>query len=415
MEVKIAVIGLGYVGLPLAVEFSKHYEVLGYDENKKRIASLQEGKDYTEEVSSERLTQAKIQYTDSACDLANSNFYIIAVPTPVDSNNNPDFEPLRWASKNLGAYLKKGDIVVYESTVYPGATEDICIPSLEFCSGGLKAGIDFKVGYSPERINPGDKKHTLTNIVKLVSAQDVESLETVANVYQSILENPVCRVSSIKVAEAAKVLENTQRDVNIALMNEASRIFNKIGIDTLEVLAACETKWNFCQFKPGLVGGHCIGVDPYYLINLANQVGAPSDLMQTARYSNEMVVSDVCWKAMVHLVSIGDLSKRMITIMGTTFKENCPDVRNSKAYEIAENFRKVFGVAVQLYDPYVHPEKKLEKADVVIFTVAHREFEKMGVKELRPLGTSNTLMIDVRGIFNRTAIVHKLNWKYWRL
>ena len=345
MTRKIAVVGLGYVGLPVAVAFGRKESVIGFDINKQRIAALQKGHDATGEVTSQELAETKILYTDSIDELRQADFFIVAVPTPVDEARIPDLTPMIKASITVGKALKKGDIVVFESTVYPGATEEDCVPHLERESG-LKCGVDFTVGYSPERINPGDKEHTFTKIKKVVSGQDAKTLDIVAAVYESVVTAGVHRASSIKVAEAAKVIENTQRDLNIALMNELAVIFHRMGIDTVDVLEAAGTKWNFLPFRPGLVGGHCIGVDPYYLTHKAQKLGYNAEVILAGRRINDDMGKFVAQEAVKQILQAGLAIKgARVAVLGLTFKEDCPDLRNSKVIDIITELRS-FGIDV---------------------------------------------------------------------
>lgn len=408
-DVSIAVVGLGYVGLPLAVEFGKKFEVAAFDINKKRIAELSDGEDHTLELSKEQILAAGlIKFTSESQDIANANFYIITVPTPVDQHNRPDLTPLIRASETVGKVMKKGDIVVYESTVYPGCTEQDCVPVLERVSG-LKFNTDFFCGYSPERINPGDKEHTVTKILKVTSGSTPEVAETIDQVYKSIIVAGTHKASSIKVAEASKVIENAQRDINIAFVNELSKIFNKIGIDTSDVLAAAETKWNFLNFKPGLVGGHCIGVDPYYLAQKAMEVGYHPEIILAGRRVNDgmgpYVASEV-----VKLMLNKDIGVRnsSILILGFTFKENCPDVRNTKVIDIVKELH-AYGADVTIFDPWASPvavmheygvktynqydEVSNMQYDAIIMAVAHDQFKEINYKDLRK---SNAVVYDIK-------------------
>ncbi len=356
----ISVIGLGYVGLPVAVAFGKVKQTIGFDINRHRIQELKIHFDRTNEVEEYDLKQSDIIFTDEIEILTRANFHIVAVPTPVDESHQPDLTPMIKASETLAKALKVGDIVVYESTVYPGVTEEVCVPILEKYSG-LKCGIDFKVGYSPERINPGDKERTFTKIKKVVSGQDAETLEIIANVYESVVTAGVYKASSIKVAEAAKVIENTQRDVNIALMNELALIFDRVGIDTLDVINAAASKWNFLPFKPGLVGGHCISVDPYYLTYLAEKLGYLPQVILSGRRINDGLGAFIAQKAIKLMIHNGHAIKgSTVTVLGLTFKENCPDIRNSKVIDVIKELNE-FGVNVQVYDPHADfEETKIE-------------------------------------------------------
>ena len=423
----VAVVGLGYVGLPIAVAFGKLMSVIGFDINKTKVEELRKGIDRTGEISSRDLSGAQVRYTSEPTDLKAADFIIVAVPTPISEALQPDLKALRMVSEVIGANLSPGTIVVYESTVYPGVTEEICLPILEKKSG-LKAGVDFKVGYSPERINPGDKEHTLEKIVKVVSAQDAESLEIVAHTYGMVIKAGVYRASSIKVAEAAKVIENTQRDLNIALMNELALIFHRLGIDTKSVLEAAGTKWNFLKFSPGLVGGHCIGVDPYYLTAKAEAVGYhPQVILSGRRINNGMgkFVGEQTVKLLSRLSRpTNDLT---VGVLGLTFKENVPDLRNSKVPDIINELRE-YGVKVLVHDPMAEPEeavaeygihlvdwKQLKDLDGLILAVAHREYADMDLGDLlKPLRSMNDgVLIDVKSMLEPGKVPGSL--KYWRL
>ena len=392
---RVAVVGLGYVGLPLAVEFGKKYQTTGYDLSEAKVDSYRNFIDPTGEVSSADLEAATgLSVTTDPSHLDKADFVIIAVPTPVDIAHQPDFSPLVSSSVTVGKHLKRGAIVVYESTVYPGATEEICIPILERESG-LKWKQDFHVGYSPERVNPGDKERTITKIIKVVSGDDPETLEKVAGLYESIITAGVHRASSIKVAEAAKVIENTQRDLNIALMNELAIIFDRLGIDTLEVLKAAGTKWNFLPFRPGLVGGHCIGVDPYYLTHKAEMVGYHSDVILAGRRINDGMASFIAKQTSIHLIRAGYSAKTAkITVLGLTFKENCPDLRNSKVADVVHELQD-FGWNVSVHDPVAKSEEAVHEygipllgwddlpaADALVAAVSHAEYLHMPLDEL---------------------------------
>jgi len=408
-ELKIAIIGLGYVGLPLAVEFGKQVSVVGFDIHQKRIDELKSGQDHTLEVSPEELKQSThLTYTADLEELKNCNFYIVTVPTPIDEFKQPDLTPLIKASESIGKVLGKGDVVVYESTVYPGATEETCIPVLEKVSG-LKFNQDFFAGYSPERINPGDKLHRVTNILKITSGSTPEVADFVDQVYNLIIEAGTHKASSIKVAEAAKVIENTQRDVNIALINELALIFNKMEIDTEAVLEAAGTKWNFLPFRPGLVGGHCIGVDPYYLTHKAQAIGYHPEIILAGRRLNDGMGAYV----VTQLVK-GMLKKRIqvedakVLILGLSFKENCPDIRNTRIIDIV-NELKEYHVNVDVYDPWVDraeaeheygidPVSTLTENsyDAIILAVAHHQFKEMGVEKIRALGKAEHVLYDLK-------------------
>ncbi len=422
----ISVIGLGYVGLPVAVSFSKKYRTIGFDINQRRLDELRNGHDRTEEVSSEELKQSTLEYVSDPHRLKEATFHIVTVPTPIDRANRPDLRAIKSASETVGKVLKKGDIVVYESTVYPGLTREICIPILEQHSG-LVCGTDFKVGYSPERINPGDETRRFETIVKVVSGMDEESLERVAVAYGSVVKAGIHRAPSIEVAEAAKVIENTQRDLNVALVNELSLLFRKMGIDTLDVLAAAATKWNFLNFRPGLVGGHCIGVDPYYLTYKAQEVGYLPEVILAGRRLNDSVgryVAESCVKAMAN--SGTPIGGSTVTVLGVTFKENCPDTRNSKVFDMIDELVS-FGIKVQAVDPQADPEdvfdeykvklvapKDLRPADAVILAVAHKEYRDLLPSAVKELVTSSGTVFDLKGILDR-RVAEKAGLKIWRL
>ena len=422
----ISVIGLGYVGLPVAVAFGKVRRTVGFDINPVRIKELQSGYDRTGEVTAADLQAADIVFTDKLEELAQADFHIIAVPTPVDEAHQPDLTLMYRASETVGKALKKGDIVVYESTVYPGVTEDECLPVLEKVSG-LVSGCDFTVGYSPERINPGDKEHTFTKIKKVVSGQDAETLEIVARVYESVVTAGVHRAASIKVAEAAKVIENTQRDLNIALMNELALIFDRMGIDTNDVLEAAGTKWNFLKFKPGLVGGHCIGVDPYYLTHKAEKIGYIPQVILAGRRINDGMGTFVAQRAIREMIRAGhNILGSTVTVLGLTFKEDCPDLRNSKVIDII-NELKGYGIHVQVCDPLADPDEatheygvrltpvsELKPAAAVIAAVAHRQFLEWTPEVIcRQMG-DNPVLIDVKGMFDQKAMT-AAGIRIWRL
>ncbi|MDH0967787.1 Vi polysaccharide biosynthesis UDP-N-acetylglucosamine C-6 dehydrogenase TviB [Acinetobacter johnsonii] len=414
-ELKIAVIGLGYVGLPLAVEFGKKLPVVGFDIHQKRIQELQSGQDHTLEVSQEELKQAThLSYSANLDDLNNCNFFIVTVPTPVDAVNRPNLTPLRKASETLGKVLNKGDVVVYESTVYPGATEEVCIPVLEQVSG-LKFNQDFFAGYSPERINPGDKVNTLTKIKKITSGSTPEIATLVDQVYASIITAGTHKASSIKVAEAAKVIENTQRDLNIALVNELSVIFSRIGIDTLDVLEAAGSKWNFLPFRPGLVGGHCIGVDPYYLTHKAEEVGYHPQVILAGRRINDNMARYVARATIKRMVKNNiDVTKATVGILGITFKENCPDIRNSKIVDVIKEFDQ-WGIKVAVCDPWADAEEVKHEygidlvqvdaehpVDSLVVAVGHNEFRALSPEQLRAyVKAEQPVLTDVKSLFNR--------------
>ena len=413
-QVKIAVIGLGYVGLPLAVEFSKKYEVLGFDINQGRIDELSSGNDSTLEVSPEELLVAKdLQFSTSKDDLKNYNVFIVTVPTPIDKYMQPDLTPLIKASEMLGDVINKGDVIIYESTVYPGATEEDCIPVIEEFSG-LSLNQDFYAGYSPERINPGDKEHRVTSILKVTSGSTPEAADFVNAIYASIITAGTHKTSSIKVAEAAKVIENTQRDVNIALINELSLIFNRLGIDTLEVLEAAGTKWNFLPFRPGLVGGHCIGVDPYYLTHKAQSVGYHPEMILAGRRLNDNMAKNVVSRLVKEMIKEGiDVGVSRVLIMGLTFKENCPDLRNTKVVDIVAEL-KSYGIEVDIVDPWcsadaaeheyglnVRKNAKDSTYDGIIIAVGHQEFKDMGVNSIRKLGKVKHILFDLKYVLDK--------------
>lgn len=423
----IAVVGLGYVGLPIAVAFGKYGPVVGFDINKSKIDELRRGIDRTGEVSLTDLKSAQVQYTWEPAELKAADFIIVAVPTPINEALQPDFTALQKSSELIGSNMSPGTIVVYESTVYPGATEEVCLPILERMSG-MKAGVDFKIGYSPERINPGDKEHTLERIIKVVSAQDAESLDIVAKTYATVVKAGIHRAPSIKVAEAAKVIENTQRDLNIALMNELSLIFHRLGIDTKSVLEAAGTKWNFLRFSPGLVGGHCIGVDPYYLTAKAESVGYHPQVILAGRRINNGMGKFVAEQTMKLLSQLPrPVNELKVAVLGLTFKENVPDLRNSKVPDIINELRE-YGVQVLVHDPIAESEeavheygiklvdwKQIKDVDGVIVAVAHKSFLEMGLSELlKPLRDQKSgVLVDVKSIFESTKVPSSV--KYWRL
>jgi UDP-N-acetyl-D-glucosamine/UDP-N-acetyl-D-galactosamine dehydrogenase len=423
----IAVIGMGYVGLPVAVAFGKSKRIVGFDVKKSRIEQLRAGIDVTEEVEDSDLKSTDVMYSYDAADLKTTDFFIVAVPTPVDAANKPDLSPLVSASKTVGGALKRGDIVVYESTVFPGATEEVCIPVLEQVSG-LKFKIDFHVGYSPERIVPGDKEHTFTNILKIVSGSDLATLEIVATVYESVVTAGVHRASSIKVAEAAKVIENTQRDINIALMNELSVIFKRMDIDTIEVLEAAGSKWNFLPFRPGLVGGHCIGVDPYYLTYQAEKFGYIPQVILAGRRINDNMARYVARETIKIMIQNGiNIATAHVGVLGVTFKENCPDTRNSKVADIIKELLE-YGLKVTIVDPHADKTDTVEEyglelgvinqsnlVDALIVAVAHAEFKSLTAAELKQLTRGNSpVLADVKAIYSRKTL-ESVGFKVWRL
>lgn len=415
---KIAIIGLGYVGLPLAVEFGKHRDVLGFDINQARIAELQSGKDSTLEVEPENLAAAKqLSYSCNIEDLKSCTIFIVTVPTPVDQVNRPDLTPLQKASHTVGSALKKGDIVIYESTVYPGATEEVCVPVLEKVSG-LKFNVDFFAGYSPERINPGDKVNTLTKIKKITSGSTPEIATVVDSLYASIITAGTHKATSIKVAEAAKVIENTQRDLNIALVNELSVIFDRIGIDTVDVLEAAGSKWNFLPFRPGLVGGHCIGVDPYYLTHKAEEVGYHPQVILAGRRINDNMARYVARATIKRMTKNGiDVTNAKVGILGVTFKENCPDIRNSKIVDLIKEFDN-WGIAVVVADPWADAEEVKHEygielgtidannpVDSLVVAVGHHEFRYLTAQQLRSfVRTEKPVLADVKSLYERDAL-----------
>jgi len=423
---RVAVVGLGYVGLPVAVAFGHKERTIGFDINLQRIAQLKDGVDITAEVESGELEKANILYTNIIDELKAADFFIVAVPTPVDNANIPDLTPMLKASISVGRALKKGDIVVYESTVYPGATEDDCVPVLERESG-LKCGVDFTVGYSPERINPGDKEHTFTKIRKIVSGQDAATLEIVAAVYASVVTAGVYKAASIKVAEAAKVIENTQRDLNIALMNELSVIFHRMGIDTVDVLEAAGTKWNFLPFRPGLVGGHCIGVDPFYLTHQAQRYGYHPQVILAGRHINDGMGKFVAQEAIKQMLQAGhSLQGARIAVLGLTFKENCPDLRNSKVIDIIKELR-TYGVEPLVHDAIADKEEavheygvalrdmsELTNLDHIILAVAHNEYKKLTADDYAKMLAKGARISDVKCSLNREQFNAK-GITIWRL
>jgi len=419
---KLAVIGLGYVGLPIALEFAKKISVIGFDINENRINMMNNSIDPSNELESSAFEGCDIEFTNSLDVLRNANFFIVAVPTPVDDHNVPNLIPVLKASETIGKVLKKGDYLVFESTVYPGCTEEDCLPVIEEISG-LKVCDDFKLGYSPERINPGDKEHTLASIVKVVSGCDEESLETIAKVYELVVKAGVHRASSIKVAEAAKIIENTQRDLNIALMNELSIIFDKMGINTFEVLAAAGTKWNFLKFQPGLVGGHCIGVDPYYLTYKSQKLGYDSQVILAGRVINDGMAEYVAKKVLRHIINAnGNVKDAKVLVMGATFKENVSDIRNSKVADIIKELQS-YSLHVHVTDPHANSEElkheygfelTSELADdyeAVIVTVPHKAYLEMDDNSFAGITKSHGIVADLKGIY-RGKIFSR---KYWSL
>jgi UDP-N-acetyl-D-galactosamine dehydrogenase len=423
----VAVVGLGYVGLPLAVEFGKKQRTIGYDLSAEKVASYKKCIDPTGEVSTEDLQAAtQLTVTTDPSEISQADHIVVAVPTPVDIAHQPDFRPLIGASQTVGKYMKQGAIITYESTVYPGATEEVCIPVLEKHSG-KKWMRDFHVGFSPERINPGDKEHTLTRILKVVSGDDAETLEKVAKLYESVITAGVHRASSIKVAEAAKVIENTQRDLNIALMNELAIIFDKLGIDTLEVLQAAGTKWNFLPFRPGLVGGHCIGVDPYYLTHKAEMIGYIPQVILAGRRINDSMAKFVAEQTVKHIIKAGfQVKGAKVNVLGLTFKENCPDLRNSKVADIIQELRE-YGIDVHVHDPVADTAEarheygldlktwdELPRAEAVVAAVSHKEFVVRPLTDFHSKLIDNGCFIDVKSQFDQRAL-SDAGYLVWRL
>lgn len=427
-KTKLSLVGLGYVGMPIAVEFAKHVKVVGFDINDHKVAQYKAGVDPTNEVGDEVVDQTSVEFTCDPTMLEAARFHIVAVPTPVNQDKTPDLTPVIGASKTLGSHLKPGSIVVYESTVYPGVTEDVCVPILEHESG-LKCGVDFKVGYSPERINPGDKVHTLTTIRKIVSGQDAMALEEIKNVYDIVIAAGTYPVSTIKTAEAVKVVENSQRDINIAFMNELAMVFDRMGIDTSEVVAGMNTKWNALGFKPGLVGGHCIGVDPYYFTYEAEKLGYHSQIILAGRKVNDGMGEFVADAAIREMVQAGLApAKAKVGVLGITFKENCPDVRNSKVDDILRRFKQ-YGVKPLVCDPWADaadakksygvdlvPMDQMRDLDAVIVAVAHGKFVAMNSNDYKALfadkPNNEKVLVDVKSILNKDDFA---GYRYWRL
>ena len=427
---KIALVGLGYVGMPIAVAFAKHTDVIGFDLNEEKIALYKNGFDPTNEIGSEGIKETTVDFIADETRLREAKFIIVAVPTPVNTDHTPDLTPVIGASELIGRNLTKGSIIVYESTVYPGCTEDVCIPILERVSG-LKCGVDFKVGYSPERINPGDRVHRLENIHKIVSGMDEESLDEIKNVYDIVIEVGTHPVSNIKTAEAVKVVENSQRDINIAFMNELAMVFDKMGIDTNEVVDGMNTKWNALGFRPGLVGGHCIGVDPYYFTYQAEKLGYHSQIVLNGRIVNDGMGAFVADAAVKKMIAAGQAPKKSkVVILGLTFKENCPDTRNSKVNDIIKQLR-VYGIEPTVVDPWASERDAMKEygvelktladakdADCIIVAVAHNEFREMGlskVKELfRDVSDDQKVLIDVKGLY-KVDELKTSGVRWWRL
>ena len=430
-KAKLGVIGLGYVGLPIAVEFAKKLTVVGFDNNENKINTYINGSDPTKEVGDEIVRRTSVNFTSSEEDLQDVDFHIVSVPTPINSDKTPDLYPVESASTTIGRNLKKGAYVVFESTVYPGVTEDVCIPILEKESG-MKCGIDFKVGYSPERINPGDKVNTLDKIVKVVSAIDDKSLDVISDVYEIVITAGTHKANSIKVAEAAKVVENSQRDINIAFMNELAKVFDMMNIDTNDVVTAMKTKWNSLPFTPGLVGGHCIGVDPYYFLYQAEQLGYHSQIIQAGRKINDSMGSFVAQAIIKKLIETDKVVRKAnIVIMGVTFKENCPDTRNSKVFDIVDSLKE-YGISVSFVDEQADREEAskfygieftsiedVKDADCLVFAVAHDEFKSLSFGELNhfyknDLPLHERVLIDIKGIFDSRKLENS-DMTYWRL
>jgi UDP-N-acetyl-D-galactosamine dehydrogenase len=424
---KIGIVGLGYVGLPLAVHLARHFEVVGFDLKTDRVAELRNGFDRTLEVADADLAAVKIDFTSEGEDLGRCRLIIVAVPTPIDEHNNPDFSPLRSASIIVGRHIQKGSCVVFESTVYPGATEEVCVPLIEKESGFV-FGSDFTVGYSPERINPGDKVHTLSSIIKIVSGSDAPTADLLVKVYGQVVKAGIHRASSIKVAEAAKVIENTQRDINIALMNELAMIFDIMGIDTLEVLEAAGSKWNFLPFRPGLVGGHCIGVDPYYLTFKAESLGYHPEMILAGRRINDGMGKFIAERAVKLLIHSGKAVKgAKVAILGITFKEDVPDLRNTRVVDIVHEMAD-YGVEVLVHDPLADSREakqyygldlvsleNLQAVDAVVVAVQHKVYTKMGLSGISGLCThGRPIVVDVKGVFD-AAEAQKLDITYWKL
>lgn len=427
---KLALVGLGYVGMPIAVEFAKHIQVIGYDINEKRVSEYKAGIDSTNEIG-DAISKTTVDFTADPARLKEAKFIIVAVPTPVNSDNTPDLGPVEGASRTVGRNIAPGTIVVFESTVYPGVTEDVCVPIIEMESG-LKCGVDWKIGYSPERINPGDRVHTLTSIIKVVSGMDEESVREIKKVYDMVIRAGTFPVSSIKAAEAVKVVENSQRDINIAFVNEIAMICDKMGIDTAEVIAGMNTKWNALGFKPGLVGGHCIGVDPYYLTNAAEKLGYHSQIILNGRKVNDSMGTFVADAAIKQMIEAGMAPKKAtVLILGITFKENCPDTRNSKVVDII-NHLKEFEIDPIVTDPWADPAvasheygvelvsfDEIPKADCVIVAVGHSQFRSMSMMVLKELFKSDLsdnekVLIDVKSLYRKDEL-DASGMRYWRL
>lgn len=426
-EEKLSVVGLGYVGMPIAVAFAKKINVVGFDINEEKVNQYINGIDATKEVGNDEIKKTNVEFTCDENKLKECKFHIIAVPTPINGDKSPDLKPVIGASKIIGRNLTKGSIIVYESTVYPGVTEEVCVPILEKESG-LKCGIDFKIGYSPERINPGDKVHTLERIVKIVSGMDNETLNVIANIYELIIEAGVHRAESIKVAEAAKVIENSQRDINIAFMNELSIIFNEMGIDTKSVLEAAGTKWNFLKFSPGLVGGHCIGVDPFYLVYKAKEFGYESQIIASGRRINDCMGKFIAENVIKLMINANKkIKSSKIGILGFTFKENCPDCRNTKVIDII-NELKEYGIELIIYDSVANPNevkeeygiflseiKDLNDLDAIVVAVNHDDFRhEFTFERMTTMFKKEKILVDIKGCFDLKE-ANKYGYNYWRL
>ncbi len=425
-EAAVGVMGLGYVGLPVAVAMGRKFRVIGFDVNGERIGALQQGIDHTREVPPEAFAETDVEFTDNPDRLCEAGFVIIAVPTPIDEFKQPDLSIVAAACRTVGRHLRRGAIIVLESTVYPGVTEEFCAPIIEQESG-MECGVGFKMGYSPERINPGDKEHTFERIVKVVSAQDEDALETVAGVYGDVVEAGIHRAPTIKTAESAKVIENTQRDLNIALMNELALIFHRLGIDTQAVLEAARTKWNFLPFTPGLVGGHCIGVDPYYLTFKAEAAGYHPQVILSGRRVNDGMGDYVAQRIVKELVKLGSVSDGLpVNVLGLTFKENVPDIRNTKVVDIVRELES-FGLAVHVHDPQADPEETmheygialtpwdaLPRAAAIVLAVSHDEFRSLTPQDLIDRMAEKALLVDVKGVFSPSDFADS-GVRYWRL
>lgn len=422
-EKQIAVVGLGYVGLPIALEFAKHFRVIGFDINRERVALMQQGQDPSRELEETAFVDKDITFTANPADLKNAHFFVVAVPTPVDDYKVPDLKPLIGASETIGKMLKKGDYVIYESTVYPGCTEEDCLPLLEKYSGLKLANDDFKIGYSPERINPGDKERTIDKILKIVSGNDDEALEEIAQVYGQIITAGIYKATSVKVAEAAKVIENTQRDLNISLMNELAIIFDKMGISTKDVIEAAATKWNFIKLSPGLVGGHCIGIDPYYLLYKAKKLGYDPQVIHSGRRINDGMPAFIAKRLVQMITQKGkSLQNAKVLVMGITFKENVSDIRNSKVADLIKELMQ-FSVNVHIVDPYASPnevaheynltllDKPSDQYDAVLVTVGHDQYKNLNMSHFRSLMGDQPILMDLKSLYNNDDPA----MTYWQL